>query len=222
MSRPGSARAGSRSRRRLPSRATRSTCGPPGNGRPRTRATLSKASPAASSIEAPSGRMSWVTSGTSSSDEWPPETSRASVGSGSGPCSTMSTATCEARWFTPYSGLPSATASDLAAATPTMSEPGEPGAGGHRDRVEVAEAHARLLAGPLDRRAPSPRGGPGWPPRARRRRSGRARRRCWRWRRRAACSPRTMPTPVSSQEVSMPSTRGWSALTVCLPSGSAA
>ena len=38
-------------------------------GRPRTRATLSNASPAASSIVAPSGRMSDVTSGTSSSDE---------------------------------------------------------------------------------------------------------------------------------------------------------
>ena len=34
--------------------------------------------------------------------------------------------------------------------------------------------------------APSPAGVPGWPPRARRRRSGRARRRCWRSRRRAA------------------------------------
>ena len=43
---------------RSPSRAARSTCGPPGNGRPSTRATLSNASPAASSIVAPSGRTS--------------------------------------------------------------------------------------------------------------------------------------------------------------------
>jgi hypothetical protein len=66
---------------RSPPVATRSICGPPGNGSPRTRATLSKASPAASSIVAPSGCTSQVTSGTSSSDECPPETSRAIVGS---------------------------------------------------------------------------------------------------------------------------------------------
>ena len=50
------------------------------------------------------------TSGTSSSDEWPPETSRAMTGAGSGPCSSWSTATCAARWLTPYSGLPSVSA----------------------------------------------------------------------------------------------------------------
>ena len=84
-----------------PSRAARSMCGPPGNGSPSTRATLSKASPAASSIVEPRLRTSWVTSGTSSSEECPPETSIARVGSGSGPCSTMSTATWLARWLTP-------------------------------------------------------------------------------------------------------------------------
>ena len=39
----------------VPARAARSMCGPPGNGSPSSRATLSKASPAASSMVAPSG-----------------------------------------------------------------------------------------------------------------------------------------------------------------------
>ena len=34
----------------------------------------------------------------------------ATVGRGSGPCSNWSTAICAARWFTAYSGLPSASA----------------------------------------------------------------------------------------------------------------
>jgi hypothetical protein len=84
-----------------PSRAARSMCGPPGKGNPSTRATLSNASPAASSIVDPRLRTSCVTSGTSSSEECPPDTSSAKVGSGNGPCSTMSTATWLARWFTP-------------------------------------------------------------------------------------------------------------------------
>ncbi len=82
--------------------------GPPGKPRPSTRAILSNASPAASSIVVPSGRTSAVMSVASSSEECPPETSSAMVGSGSGPCSSWSTHTCEARWLTPYSGLPSA------------------------------------------------------------------------------------------------------------------
>ena len=85
----------------LPLRAARSMCGPPGNGSPSRRATLSKASPAASSIVAPIGSTPTVTSVTSSRLEWPPETSMARHGSGSGPCSSWSTATCAARWLTP-------------------------------------------------------------------------------------------------------------------------
>src|SRR5579875_1316272 len=91
-----------------PEAAALSIGGPPGNGMPSTLATLSYASPAASSIVAPSGCTSPVTSGTKSSDEWPPDTSRDTHGDGSGPCSSWSTATCAARWFTPYKGLPSA------------------------------------------------------------------------------------------------------------------
>ena len=55
--------------------------GPPGNGSPSTRATLSNASPAASSTVAPSDCTSPVTSGTSNNDEWPPDTSKAMHGS---------------------------------------------------------------------------------------------------------------------------------------------
>ena len=49
-------------------------------------------------------------SGTSSREECPPDTSSAMAGAGSGPCSSWSTATCAARWLTPYSGLPRASA----------------------------------------------------------------------------------------------------------------
>ena len=51
---PRSGPSGSRSTRRSPPAANRSRCGPPGKGSPRRRPTLSKASPAASSMVAPS------------------------------------------------------------------------------------------------------------------------------------------------------------------------
>ena len=52
-----------------PDRAARSMCGPPGKGSPSNRATLSKASPAASSIVEPRGCTDDVTSPTRSSEE---------------------------------------------------------------------------------------------------------------------------------------------------------
>ena len=58
---------------------------------------------------APSGVTGPARSGTSSRLEWPPETSKARHG-GSGPCSSVSTATCADRWFTPYSGTSQAAA----------------------------------------------------------------------------------------------------------------
>src|ERR1700750_639838 len=76
---------------------------------------------------APSGMTSSATSGTSSSEECPPDTRRATAGDGSVPCSSWSTPMCAARWLTPYSGLPSAKAYALAAATPTSSAPARPG-----------------------------------------------------------------------------------------------
>ena len=116
------------------------------------------------------------------------ETSIARHGSGSGPCSSWSTATWAARWLTPYSGLPRPRARALALATPTSSAPASPGPLVTAIGVDVAQRDPGGLAGPLDGRAPSPRGAPGWRPRARPRRSGRARRRCWRRRRRAGCA----------------------------------
>src|SRR4029077_13036117 len=53
---------------------------------------------------APRGMTSSATSGTSSSEECPPDTSRATAGDGSVPCSNWSTAMCAARGLTPYSG----------------------------------------------------------------------------------------------------------------------
>jgi chaperonin GroEL len=47
------------------------------------------------------GVITSVRSGTSSSEECPPLTNIAIAGSGSGPFSRTSTATCAARWFTP-------------------------------------------------------------------------------------------------------------------------
>ena len=93
-----------------------------------------------------------VTSSTRSSEEWPPETSSARHGSGSGPCSSWSTATWAARWFTPYSGLSSAIASALAAATPTSSAPARPGPAVTAIASTSVERDPGRLAGPLDRR----------------------------------------------------------------------
>jgi hypothetical protein len=70
-----------------PCLASRSMCGPPGNGSPSRRATLSNASPAASSMVEPSCSTSPVTSATRRRLEWPPLTRSATAGSGKGPCS---------------------------------------------------------------------------------------------------------------------------------------
>ena len=128
-----------------------------------------------------------VTSSTRSSDECPPETSIARHGSGSGPCSSWSTATWAARWLTPYSGLSSAERQRLGRRDPDEQGTDEPGPGGHRDRVDVAQARCRRSRRRARSSAPSPRGAPATRPRARRRRSGHAPRRSWRPRRPAAC-----------------------------------
>ena len=105
---PRSSRAGNRSRPGRPRGPAGRSAGRPGTAGPSRRATLSNASPAASSTVAPNSvTRSPPTCGTSSSDECPPDTSSATHGSSSGPCSSRSTATCADRWLTPYSGLPS-------------------------------------------------------------------------------------------------------------------
>ena len=182
--------------------------GPPGKGSPSSRATLSNASPAASSTVAPNSvTRSPPTCGTSSRDECPPDTSRATHGSSSGPCSSRSTATCADRWLTPYSGFPRASANALAAATPTSSAPASPGP------AVTATASTSCAVTPAVSKAL--------------RRVGTIACRCARLATsgttppKRACSstllaiasassvvPRTRPIPVSSQDVSKPSTSG--------------
>jgi len=168
---------------------------------------LSYASPAASSMVAPSGCTSPVTSLVSSSEECPPETSSAIAGTGSGPCSSWSTAMCAARWFTAYSGLPRASAYALAAHTPTSSAPVSPGPAvtaiaSTSASLTPAVASARSTAGTMASRCARLATSGTTPPNR-------------------ACSatldatesassscPRTSPAPVSSHDVSMPSTSG--------------
>ena len=115
--------------------------GPPGNGRPSTRATLSKASPAASSTVAPSDSTGprhvrdQQQRRVAARHEQRDETAAAAA-----PCSSWSTATCAARWLTPYSGLPSDSAYALAAATPTSSAPASRGRRSPRSRRRQPQA----------------------------------------------------------------------------------
>ncbi len=117
------------------------------------------------------------------------------------------------RWFTPYSGLPVATASAFAAPTPTMSAPASPGpavtaTASSSSSVTPARSRASCSVGVIASRCARAATSGTTPPYR-------------------ACSsmleaitfassvpPRTMPTPVSSQLVSMPSTRGPPARTV--------
>ncbi len=66
--------------RGLPCAAALSMIGPPGYARPSRRATLSYASPAASSMVEPSSWTPVAMSSTRSSDVWPPDTSSAIAG----------------------------------------------------------------------------------------------------------------------------------------------
>src|SRR5699024_5693620 len=135
------------------------------------------------------------------------ETTRARNSSGNGPSTRTSTATCPRMWFTPYSGTPRARASALAAPTPTVSEPTRPGP------AVTATASTSARSTPA-RSVAAARVGP----------------KASRWARLATsgtippnreCSsieeavtstssscPRVRAIPVSSQEVSMPSTNG--------------
>src|SRR5262245_37536424 len=109
-----------------PCRASRSTAGPPGNPRPRNRATLSNASPAASSTVCP--RSSYrCGSGMWTSIVCPPETTRHTAGTRSRPCSTALARMWPSRWFTPTSGVDVASETALAAAMPTSRAPTSPG-----------------------------------------------------------------------------------------------
>ena len=183
------------------------------------RATLSKASPAASSMVAPerphvTGDVRRPAAATSARRT----PAARCVGSGSGPCSSWSTATWAARWLTPYSGLPSAERERLGGRDADQQRAGEPGPARDRD----ARRRPRSRTPASCRRARS---------------SGTIASRCARLATSGttppnrACSstldatasasrvvPRTIPTPVSSQDVSMPRTSGSSAIARTHPS----
>ena len=190
--RPGprarSGRAGTRSRRASPSRAARSIGGPPGNGSPSSRATLSNASPAASSMVAPSGVTPLARSSTSSSEECPPETSRRSPARAAGRAPGCPPRRARPGGSRRRCGFSAASAYPLAAATPDQQRAGQPRPGRHRDRVHVGQGHPGVVQRPLHGGHASPPGGPGWPPPAPPRRSGRARPHWTRARRPAACA----------------------------------
>src|SRR5215469_1794294 len=165
---------------------------------------------------APSGTTVPVTSGTSSSEECPPDTRSATHGAGSGPCSSWSTATWAARWFTPYSGLPSAYAYALAAATPTMSAPARPGpavtaTASMSAGLTPALANAPSITGTIASRCARDATSGTTPPK----------RACWSiddaTSSASSVRPRTIPAPVSSHDVSIPSTNGSSVTTQVLP-----
>ena len=117
---------GKRRARSLPVLARRSITGPPGYPRPSSFATLSYASPAASSRVRPMARYS-PGARTSYRLVWPPDTTSTIAGSGSGPCWRNSDSMWPARWCTGTSGRFHDAASDFANDTPTSSDPTSPG-----------------------------------------------------------------------------------------------
>ena len=127
MSKPGrsSNGRGSGTREGSPDAASTSTAGPPGWPRPRIFATLSNASPGASSMvpprrvksSGPSTRRNW---------QWPPDTSSMRYGNAT-PSVSRGVSACPARWFTPTSGSRVPAAIPLASITPAMTPPISPG-----------------------------------------------------------------------------------------------
>ena len=198
-----------------PDRASRSMCGPPGNGRPSSRATLSNASPAASSIVAPERHDAVVRAGHVAD----PQQRRVPAADQQRDARLGQRAVLEL--------VDGDVRGEVVHAVERLAEPDRQRlGGGDPDQQRAGETRAR------------------WSPRSRRRRAARrpassqARSivgtiasRCARDATSGttppnrACSstleatasasrvwPRTMPTPVSSHEVSMPSTRGWSVM----------
>ena len=125
---------------------SRSIAGPPGYPRPRKRATLSNASPAASSRVWPSRRYRpWPSMHTSI--VWPPDTSSTTSGNVSSGSSRNAAYRCASRWLTDTNGTSQVSASAFAAETPTSSAPISPGP------VVAATASMRLPLEPrLDER----------------------------------------------------------------------
>ena len=176
---------------------------------------MSKASPAASSMVAPSSSTSAAILRTRRISVCPPETSKAPRFAGNPPLS-LSTAmdssskptpTWATRWLMAYRGLPVAKAKALAALTPTMSAPARPGPlvtakASTSAKVTPASFKARCSVGTKASR---------W---AREAISGMTppKRMCSSMEEETvlvnSVVPRTSPTPVSSQEDSIPKISG--------------
>ena len=171
-----------------PSRATRSMCGPPGNGSPSSRATLSNASPAASSIVAPSGVTGPARSGhveqagvPAGDQQRQARRQRAVLQGVDGDV--------RGEVVDPVQRHVPGRRVGLRRGHPDQQRPGQPGPGGDRDGVDVARRGSRPWPARGAPPAPSPAGGPATPPPAPRRRSGRAPRPRRRSRWPAASSP---------------------------------
>ena len=191
-----------------PSRATRSMCGPPGNGRPSSRATLSKASPAASSMVAPSGSTPSGHVGDLEQRRVPARDQHRQARLGQRAVLELVDGDVRGEVVHAVQRLAEAERQRLGRGDPDEQGAGQARSAGDGDRVDVVQPYAGGLARALDASAPSPRGAPARRPPGRRRRSGRARRRELATASASSVVPRTMPTPVSSHEVSMPSTSG--------------
>ena len=171
----------------LPLAAARSMCGPPGKGRPEQAGDLVEGlagrvvDGGAQRLDAGGHVLDPQQAGVAARDE------HRQAGLGQRPVLELVHGHVGGEVVDAVQRLAEAQGQRLGARDPHQQRAGEPGPAGDGDGVHVAQRDAGRLAGPLDGRAPWPRGAPGWRPRAPPRRSGRARRRCWRRRRRAGC-----------------------------------
>ncbi len=143
---------GNGNRSRTPSRASRSMRTPPGYPRPSSFATLSKASPAASSRVCPSGRYSPLRSHRYSA-VWPPEATSPTKGPSTS-SSTKAAARCASRWWTGTRGLPRDHERAFAKDSPTSRAPARPGpwvtaTASRSARVAPASRSARSTTGTI-------------------------------------------------------------------------
>ncbi len=174
-----------RDRLRVALLAYRSMTGPPGKPRFSTRAILSNASPAASSMVAPIGRTSEVMSVDSRSEECRRDQQRHRRLRQRAVLQLVH-ADVRGEVVDPVQRLAQRVRVRLRRRDTDQQRTREPGPGGDSDAVQIPRAHP-LPSGRGRSSAPWPPDAPGRPPPARRRRSARARRRWRRWRRRAGC-----------------------------------
>ena len=180
-----------------------------------SRATLSYASPAASSMVLPSSVIEWATSSTCSSEVCPPETSSARHGLRQRAVLDQVDGDVSGQVVDPVQRLVQREGQGLGGRQTDDQRAHQTRPGGDGDAVDLGEVDVGGLPGPDAGSAASPPGGPGWRPRAPPRRSGRARRRWTATSLASSSVPRTTPTPVSSQDDSMPRISG--PLTTGLP-----